>query len=272
MVPEKLTENKRYTYYEAAVQDPDHHIKLFDTFYKNENNRSPKILREDFCGTYFLASEWVRSGADRRAVGVDLDPEPLQFGKQHRLKHLSLSQKKRLKTIQGDVMTVRTRKVDVTAACNFSFFTLKKREYLLKYFRNVYAHLSKNGIFALEMAGGPGFEETPAKESRAVPKSRTKAASKPWFQYCWEQQEFDHISREGRYAIHFKPHKGKWFRNAFVYDWRVWTLPEVSELLRKAGFSAVRVYLEDEDTAEFTRVESIDSEYETWICFVVAVK
>ena len=40
------------------------------------------ILREDFCGTFAICCEWAKSGATFEAHGVDLDPEPLQYGKE----------------------------------------------------------------------------------------------------------------------------------------------------------------------------------------------
>ena len=39
---------------------------------------------------------------------------------------------------------------------------------------------------------------------------------------------------------------------AFTYEWRLWTLPEIQEVLKEAGFSKVVVYWEgsDEDSEE----------------------
>jgi len=43
----------------------------------------PKRLREDFCGTGLFSCAWVKSAADREAVGVDLDPEVLAWSRAH---------------------------------------------------------------------------------------------------------------------------------------------------------------------------------------------
>jgi len=41
-------------------------------------------------------------------------------------------------------------------------------------------------------------------------------------------------------------------KKAFTYDWRLWTLPELQELMQEAGFHDVSVYLEgwDDDADE----------------------
>ena len=47
--------------------------------------------------------------------------------------------------------------------------------------------------------------------------------------------------------IHFKFKDGSRIKKAFSYDWRLWTLPEIREVMEEAGFSNTRVYWEDED-------------------------
>ena len=55
-----------------------------------------------------------------------------------------------------------------------------------------------------------------------------------------------------RCHIHFKFPDGSRIKNAFSYDWRLWTLPEVQELLAEAGFDRITVYWQgtDEETGE----------------------
>lgn len=48
-------------------------------------------------------------------------------------------------------------------------------------------------------------------------------------------------------AIHFHFPDGTRMRNAFRYTWRLWTLPEIRELLTEAGFRNVTVYWEGDD-------------------------
>jgi hypothetical protein len=68
---------------------------------------------------------------------------------------------------------------------------------------------------------------------------------------------------------------------AFTYDWRLWTLPELRELMLAAGFKEVKFYFErvdgDEDdefltgTGEFIEHDEIDNQ-EAFLAYVLALK
>ena len=65
--------------------------------------------------------------------------------------------------------------------------------------------------------------------------------------------------------------------DAFRYDWRLWTLPEITELLSEAGFEKVDVYWEgtDEESNEgngIYKVAEIGDADPGWVCYVVARK
>ena len=66
-------------------------------------------------------------------------------------------------------------------------------------------------------------------------------------------------------------------RNAFVYDWRLWTIPELREIMQEAGFVDIHILWEgtERDTGEgngvFRRVKRGDPD-EAWIAFVVGRK
>jgi hypothetical protein len=66
-------------------------------------------------------------------------------------------------------------------------------------------------------------------------------------------------------------------RNAFIYDWRLWTLPEMQEIMTEAGFHDVHVLWEGSDrkTREgngvFRRCTRGGDE-EAWIAYVVGRK
>ena len=70
----------RYDLYQQSVQEPEHEVKFFHRVYKAAFGCRPVVLREDFCGTFAVSCQWVASRADRTAVGVDIDPEPLAWG------------------------------------------------------------------------------------------------------------------------------------------------------------------------------------------------
>ncbi len=50
--------------------------------------------------------------------------------------------------------------------------------------------------------------------------------------------------------IHFELPDGSRMDKAFRYEWRLWTIPEIREILQEAGFSKVTVYLEGDDDEE----------------------
>ena len=97
------------------------------------------------------------------------------------------------------------------------------------------------------------------------------------FSYFWDLDSFDPISNHVMYYIHFKLKKEKERREkCFVYDWRMWTIPELREVLEEAGFSKSHVYwegttAEGEGDGNFTRTEK-GEECEAWIAYVVAEK
>ena len=96
------------------------------------------------------------------------------------------------------------------------------------------------------------------------------------YTYYWHQKSFDPINHHGHYAIHFRSPDGVLHKDAFTYDWRVWTIPEVKELMLEAGFKRVAVYWESSDkngdgTGEYLRTESGDNAY-SWIALVVGIK
>jgi SAM-dependent methyltransferase len=259
----------KYAYYESAVQSPEDHVTIFDRMFHELRGRVAISLREDFCGTFLISCRWVQSHPKRTAVGVDLDPEPLNYGRQKHLKTLTPTERKRIQLLEQNVMAVSDQKFDVIGAGNFSFFVFKERQALLKYFRAAYRSLNRDGIFALELAGGAGFIKS-GREQRTY---RAKGLGK--YTYYWDQKEFDPITHHGTYAIHFKV-KNKLYRDAFTYDWRVWTIPELKEALLEAGFKEAHVYWETSDdrgegTGEFIRSTQGENDF-AWIAFVVGTK
>ena len=255
----------RYALYEKSVQDPDADIHLIRRVFRNRYGRLPRLLREDFCGTALLACRWVQQQAENCAWGIDLDPRPLAWGREHNVAPLRPEQASRIKLIEGDVRDIGHEKVDVTVAFNFSYFLFKTRGELRNYFEKAYASLNDEGMLVLDAYGGPDSQHT-SEEKRPV----------DGFTYVWDQHDFDPITHNATNYIHFKFKDGSRIRRAFAYNWRLWILPEVRDLLLEAGFAAVEVYWEgtDSDTGEgnniFTRRErAIDDP--AWIAYIVAI-
>jgi hypothetical protein len=69
------------------------------------------------------------------------------------------------------------------------------------------------------------------------------------FTYVWDQRRYVPATGDYEAHIHFRFSDGSQIRRAFSYDWRLWTLPEVKDVLHDAGFAHVETYWEGTDAA-----------------------
>ncbi len=222
--------------YELSVQSPQAEVDFVDRTYRQLRGRSARWLREDFCGTAAVCCEWVRRRKVNRALGVDLDPEVLDWGRRVNLACLSPHQRARVKLLEQDVTEVETRPLDIVLAMNFSYWLLGGRDSLRAYFERVRASLATDGIFFLDAYGGYDSYRV-ITEERAVEHPELGP-----FTYIWEQAAYEPVSGRLICHIHFAFPDGSRIDRAFSYDWRLWSLPEIRELLVEAGFSRVQVY------------------------------
>ena len=259
----------KYAFYERAVQTPEQHVEQFVGIYREINGTYARTLREDFCGTFRISCEWVKRNRKNEAIGLDLDPEPLAYGRTHHRSKLSAEQKKRLTVLRQNVLSVTSPLADLIVAGNFSFYIFKQRKLLLDYFRNCRKSLRKNGTVILEMSGGPGMIE-PIRERVPIYGREGRL-----FSYIWHQKSYDPITHDAQYAIHFQLPTGETKKDVFTYDWRLWTIAEVRELLEEAGFARSTVYWETshrgKGTGEYAQAEKGDNAY-AWIAYVVGIK
>lgn len=253
----------RYELYEASVQDVEVEVEFIQDTFKELRGRKARSFREDFCGTASACCEWVRQGRRYTAVGVDLDPEVLGWGRKNRVGRLPAADRRRVQLIEADVRTVETEPVDVVGAFNFSYYIFQTRELMREYFIRARESLTEDGLFILDAFGGSeAFDEM---------KEKTKYDD---FTYIWEQAVYHPVTGYMQCYIHFKFPDGSKMKRAFDYEWRMWTLPEIRELLAEAGFSEVTVYWEgtDEDgegDGEFTPEEEGEAD-PGWIVYIVA--
>ncbi|MBI1946887.1 MAG: class I SAM-dependent methyltransferase [Deltaproteobacteria bacterium] len=265
----------KYALYRMAVQDPDHEVEQFVRFYKDQFGRLPTRLREDFCAAAAVCCEWVKLGREYSAVGVDLDPEPLGYCRRTYLPKLSATQQLRVALLQQDVRTCDVT-ADIIAAQNYSFFLFKTRAALLEYFRQAHACLADEGIFILDMMGGGAMHDEEISESRQVARPTPEDKQQPPFRYVWEEASFNPVTHDVLFHIHFRFPDGSALDKAFTYDWRLWTIPEVRELLSEAGFSASHVYWETEDkdgepSGKYRRTERGRPD-QAWLSYLIGVK
>lgn len=254
----------RHDLYQRAVQDVESEIDFIVETWASLRDRPAGILREDFCGTANTACEWVRRDDDHRAVGVDLDAKVQDWGRAHNLASLSGEQRQRIELVTRDVAAPPPVTPDIVLAMNFSYYLLMERRQLLNYFRSVRASMAEDGIFFLDAYGG--YEAPMVLEEKR---------DCDGFTYVWEQAAFNPIDSRMHCRIHFEFPDGSRVQDAFNYHWRLWTLPEIREILEEAGFRRVVVYWEgtDEATGEgdgiYTPSEVGDAD-PGWVCYVVA--
>ncbi len=257
--------NLKYKLYEKSVQNHLSDIDFINDEYKKIKGFKPLSLREDFCGTAALACDWVRQGKNYRAWGIDLDPEPIIYGKENHYGRIDKRDQKRMTYIEGNVLDNYGFKTDIVVAFNFSYFIFKKRRQLLEYFKQVHKGLNENGVFFLDIFGGTEcFQEL---EEETEFKKHC---------YYWDCDNYNPLTNEVLYYIHFKVKKdGQKYKKVFTYDWRHWTVAEIVEVMEDAGFSKVYTYWEGEDEegegdGEFYRSE-IEENCESWVTYVVGI-
>ena len=254
----------KHKLYENSVQNVEAEIDFVDDTYFTIRKRRARLLREDFGGTANTSCEWVRRRPSNQAIAVDLDKQVQDWGNEHNLAKLKESQRKRIRLVNADVMRVKSMPVDIVLAMNFSYWIFKERATMIRYFKRVYHALKKDGVFFLDAFGG--FEAFREMEEHS---------DFGKFTYIWDQAKYNPINGHGLFKIHYKFPDGSKMRNAFIYDWRVWTLPELTEMLRAAGFKPT-VYWEgtDEDNegnGVFTASEEGEADA-GWIVYIVAEK
>jgi SAM-dependent methyltransferase len=256
----------KYELYSEAVQSVDTDVDFYLQAFREirGSSKKPTTLREDFCAAGLLCKEWVSRGKNQRAVGLDLDEEPMQYGREHYLDDLSEDQRGRVLLVKKNVLDRNLPKANIICAVNFSYYIFKSRDLLGRYFRSVQRSLKKDGLFIVDCFGGSQcYDEI---------EDRTK---KKGFIYYWEQKSFDPISNEAKFSINFR-YKGKKYNDVFTYDWRMWTIPEIRELMIDSGFKQTTVYWEGTTRSgggngEFTQAETGEACL-SWIAYIVAEK
>lgn len=249
----------RFDLYELFVTNPVPMARFFQGVHAG----LPRVLREDFCGTAALARGWLSIDRSHRAIGVDSDARALaRAGRSSRLG-------KRC----ADVLAARDR-ADIIAATNFPLGYFHSRGGLLAYLRHVRRCLRPGGIFACDLYGGPGsLRPSRTSTSRALGDGTR-------VRYTWEQRRIEPTTMRVLNAMHFlvRPARGRAreIRDAFVYDWRLWSIPELAEALEEAGLGDLGVYDRLGDAIDahgrvWSRpLEQGELSGEDWVVYVVA--
>jgi hypothetical protein len=254
----------RHYLYQESVQDTEAEIDFVEQTWGELRKRPAELLREDFCGTANTACEWVRRGPWQRAIGVDVDGEVLDWGRENNLAQLNDEQRSRIELLHEDVVETTAELADIVLAMNFSYFLFLTRAEMIEYFRSVHGGLADDGIFFLDAYGGYD-----------APREIEEERECDGFTYVWEQASFNPIDHGMQCYIHYEFPDGSRMERAFSYYWRLWSLPELTEMLEEAGFSDVTVYWEgtDEEANEGNGIYApaeVGDPDPGWVCYIVA--
>lgn len=257
----------KYYYYHSSVQNPESDIEYLSKSYSELRGKEALVFREDFCGTFANCCKWVSTNEERTAIGIDLDSEPIEYGKTNYLSKLDEDEKSRVEIMQQNVLNPDLPRADIVCALNFSYSIFKDRKTLKSYFENVLRGLNDDGVFVLDIFGGSQCYEANEEETEYTDKN---------FSYFWDQRSYNPINSNALFQIHFK-RKGESKREAvFEYDWRLWSIAELRDLLDEAGFKSTHVYWEGttedgEGDGEFSITEQ-GEECESWVAYIAACK
>ena len=256
--------------YEKSVQSPDYDVPFFAEYFEQYTGRPLRVLREDFCGTAAMSAHFVTRHPENRAVGIDLDWPTLNWGIKHNVSPLTVDQQNRLTLIHGNVLDHHPSHAHLTLALNFSYMVFKDRPMLLQYFKRVKLSLQPGGMFILDIWGG-SESQVLQEESREIDGHDIGD-----FTFIWDQDAFDPATYFCTMRMHFAFQDGSEMRNAFVYDWRMWTMPEVMELMNEAGFRDVHFLWEgtdrktNEGTGIYHRMEHGEADL-AWVAYIVGI-
>ena len=248
--------------YRRAVQHPEAEVRFLLEAYAHYRGRYPTRLREDFAGTAAVSAAWCDFADTFDALAIE------SHGPTHRWAARRYADRPRLRLIHADVLACTRPLVDVTAVLNFSIGELRTRDALLAYLRHARRCLRREGILVADLFGGPGAM-TLGTQTRRVGDAHGS------FTYLWEQRRYDHVTARIDCRIHFRVGH-RTLRDAFVYDWRLWTPPELLDALRDAGFADAQVWCDPLDArgrsaGEYQPLSTMPARHD-FVAYVVALR
>lgn len=285
----------RFDCYELCVQSPRHVTALLAAIHDNQ----PRVLQEDFCGTAAVSRRWVIEGEDRVAHAIDLDGEVVAKARALVEAMPALAQR-RLEIMQGDCITAgaspdATRRgaeqvtspasslrggvihaPDVIFVGNFSIGYIAERGALVAYLRACKRRLDAGnggfggGVFCCDLYGGASAFRLGAIERRHPSRGREI------IRYVWRHEAADPRTARVVNSISFRVEVDgeivQELPRAFVYEWRLWSLSELTDAMREAGFADVQVYkdLNIAPGQPAIAVQSAEELPEDWVVLVAA--
>lgn len=229
----------KHDLYELCVQSTADLVPLIAAIHGG----APCSLAEDFAGTAALSHAWVESHPHRSAIAVDLDADALA-------KH---GQNGCIAKHAADVRTIADP-ADVLFVGNFSIGYLHTRAELLAYLRHARSRLPTDGAFICDTYGGEStFLTGHVHRPHPIPKSLDGIGGRIC-RYTWEQRKADPLTGMVTDVIHFRIEDAgvitEEFDDAFVYEWRLWSVPELRDAMMEAGFASTQVYAKLADAVD----------------------
>jgi SAM-dependent methyltransferase len=202
----------------------------------------PRILGEDFCGTAAVSRAWAAMSLAHRAVGVDHDAAALAGA--------GAGPHRRVGLIRADVLAVR-EPVDLIAVLNFSICEWHDRARLVAYFRHAMSRLRPGGCIVCDIYGGADAFLAGSVDQHFTAPDGSRVV------YTWEHRTTDPFTGRVVCAMHFavrpaSPSRARpqVLNDAFVYDWRLWSVPELRDAMTEAGLETTAVYPRQPDALD----------------------
>jgi hypothetical protein len=231
-------------------------------FLAGVHGKSPLVLAEHFSGSGALARAWPGTVPNGSSIAIDFDRTPLR----------KLARAKGVRAVCMDVRK-STHRADVIAATNFPIGYFHTRADLVEYLKHVRSLLNASGVFVCDLYGGSDAYTT------GLTRKSLRAPDGTRVTYTWEQRSADPATARVTNALHFKlpargTRKAREIKDAFVYDWRLWSIPELRDAAAEAGLTDMQIYNRladaiDSDGNVYVRpIESGADLDDPWVAYV----
>ncbi|WP_432799320.1 hypothetical protein [Poriferisphaera sp. WC338] len=271
----KISKATCLSLYQAAVQHPEAEAAFLERAYMHYFcDTRPTLLREDFAGTCAISTAWVMLDEDNRALAVEID-EPTAVWADKQICHSLGERTEDVIILLDDVMNISEPKVDIVASLNFSTLIYHTRQGMLTYLTHARQCLTDQGIVVLDLFGGKGATQIQQQSRRFTWHADHNHEIDAM--YIWDQKCYDPSNQRIDCRIHFKLDDEREIENAFIYDWRLWSLQALQELILEAGFASSEVWCDTYDPES----QQSDGHYqpatvyptrEDWVAYLVAIK
>jgi len=240
----------KHDLYERCVQSPAQLVPMLRAIHAGQRAAaapasSRLTLAEDFAGTAALSYLWADASPDHHAIATDLDQPTLMRRPDH----------PRVTRIVADVRDIpaaapanHAHHADICFVGNFSIGYLHTRAELLDYLKSARARLNPRGVFLCDTYGGESaFTLGEVHRDHPFPGGRR-------VRYTWEQRDANPLTGMVTDVLHFEIDRAGMIEHelpdAFVYRWRLWSVPELLDAMHEAGFDATPVYDKDPDATD----------------------